>query len=321
MIWNSRPSNSFHSFSFTIRHHRTVLSPPFPLLAQTCRWKTPPPQNPSLSVVCLPQIPLFASISSIMPTCTNQGCGQEYDPASSSECTYHPGGPVFHEGLKSWSCCKDDGKSEHKPVLEFESFVKIPGCTKGEHSEKSKPKAPVELQKQNQNKESQVDEVAATTPAAPTPSSTPKPAPAPSAPATWTILHDSASTTIPSSAKCKRRGCGAPWTGEDGAPRSSVPGFKEVKGDKEEWKVDVRGGLDAQEEEEKEEGECRFHPGSVSRVGIWFWIWIWFIALLPIFPFFSIFIFIGGEGIGASTLFPHVAFFPCDRISSSARRS
>lgn len=29
---------------------------------------------------------------------------------------------VFHEGLKSWSCCKD----VNKPELEFEEFMKIP---------------------------------------------------------------------------------------------------------------------------------------------------------------------------------------------------
>lgn len=28
---------------------------------------------------------------------------------------------VFHEGLKSWSCCKET----NKPVLEFDEFVKI----------------------------------------------------------------------------------------------------------------------------------------------------------------------------------------------------
>jgi hypothetical protein len=29
---------------------------------------------------------------------------------------------VFHEGLKSWSCCAD----VNKPVLEFDEFMKIP---------------------------------------------------------------------------------------------------------------------------------------------------------------------------------------------------
>lgn len=29
---------------------------------------------------------------------------------------------VFHEGLKSWSCCED----VNKPVLDFESFMRLP---------------------------------------------------------------------------------------------------------------------------------------------------------------------------------------------------
>ncbi|KAG8806949.1 hypothetical protein FRC17_004716, partial [Serendipita sp. 399] len=36
----------------------------------------------------------------------------------------------FHEGLKSWSCCDDI----HRPVLDFESFMKIPGCTPSVHT-------------------------------------------------------------------------------------------------------------------------------------------------------------------------------------------
>ncbi|EPT06080.1 hypothetical protein FOMPIDRAFT_83840 [Fomitopsis schrenkii] len=68
-----------------------------------------------------------------MPTCTNRGCGQQYDPADNKgdSCTYHPGAPVFHEGLKSWSCCSD----VNKPVLDFDEFMKIPGCTNGPHSD------------------------------------------------------------------------------------------------------------------------------------------------------------------------------------------
>lgn len=58
-----------------------------------------------------------------MVRCTHKGCGQEYDPENNTpeSCTYHPGAPVFHEGLKSWSCCKD----VNKPVLEFDQFMQI----------------------------------------------------------------------------------------------------------------------------------------------------------------------------------------------------
>ena len=39
-------------------------------------------------------------------------------------CLYHSGGPVFHEGLKGWSCCQ-------KRVVDFDEFMKIPGCAVG----------------------------------------------------------------------------------------------------------------------------------------------------------------------------------------------
>lgn len=34
--------------------------------------------------------------------------------------------PIFHEGSKGYLCCK-------RRVLEFDDFLKIPGCTKGKH--------------------------------------------------------------------------------------------------------------------------------------------------------------------------------------------
>lgn len=58
-------------------------------------------------------------------------CGGVAPPAESIKdedmvCRYHSGGPVFHEGLKGWSCCD-------KRVIDFDSFLKIPGCTTGSH--------------------------------------------------------------------------------------------------------------------------------------------------------------------------------------------
>lgn len=78
----------------------------------------------------------------LMPLCLRKGCGQEYDESDNTEtsCRYHSGGPVrithdlcsifhrsstalqvFHEGLKSWSCCSDT----NRPVLDFDSFMAI----------------------------------------------------------------------------------------------------------------------------------------------------------------------------------------------------
>ncbi|KAJ7470271.1 HSP20-like chaperone [Mycena latifolia] len=70
-----------------------------------------------------------------MTRCTRKGCGREFSEDSSESCTFHPGGPVFHEGLKSWSCCSE----VYKPVLEFDEFLKIPGCTQTERHTNEAP--------------------------------------------------------------------------------------------------------------------------------------------------------------------------------------
>ncbi|KAF5387119.1 hypothetical protein D9615_001635 [Tricholomella constricta] len=72
-----------------------------------------------------------------MSHCTRKGCGKIFDQDSTESCTHHAGGPVFHEGLKSWSCCND----LYKPVLEFDEFMKIPGCTQADRHTVETPKA------------------------------------------------------------------------------------------------------------------------------------------------------------------------------------
>ncbi|TBU45742.1 chord-domain-containing protein [Dichomitus squalens] len=74
-----------------------------------------------------------------MVRCTHKGCGQDYEPENNGpdSCTYHPGAPIFHEGLKSWSCCSD----VNKPVLDFDEFMAIQGCTTGQHTDEA-PQAP-----------------------------------------------------------------------------------------------------------------------------------------------------------------------------------
>ncbi|GAA5888192.1 hypothetical protein JCM6882_000315 [Rhodosporidiobolus microsporus] len=73
-------------------------------------------------------------------TCTRRGCGQSFDPEHNEEavCHFHPGAPVFHEGLKSWSCCS----STNKAVTDFDDFMKLPTCATGTHSTE-KPEEPV----------------------------------------------------------------------------------------------------------------------------------------------------------------------------------
>lgn len=61
--------------------------------------------------------------------CKNNTCKATYiDPTSDDEvCNYHPGIPIFHEGMKYWSCCK-------KKTTEFSTFLEQPGCTQGKHT-------------------------------------------------------------------------------------------------------------------------------------------------------------------------------------------
>ncbi|XP_055851565.1 cysteine and histidine-rich domain-containing protein morgana [Episyrphus balteatus] len=60
--------------------------------------------------------------------CKNRGCKYSYVDESSDydECQYHPGVPIFHEGLKFWSCCQ-------KKTTDFGTFMAQPGCAYGSH--------------------------------------------------------------------------------------------------------------------------------------------------------------------------------------------
>ncbi|XP_043267807.1 cysteine and histidine-rich domain-containing protein isoform X2 [Venturia canescens] len=60
--------------------------------------------------------------------CYNKACKATYRGTDSltEVCTYHPGVPIFHEGLKSWSCCQ-------KRSTDFSVFLAQPGCTEGIH--------------------------------------------------------------------------------------------------------------------------------------------------------------------------------------------
>ncbi|KAM9335260.1 cysteine and histidine-rich domain-containing protein 1 [Symphorus nematophorus] len=66
----------------------------------------------------------------VMPgtRCKNAGCKTVYQgPETDMEvCTHHPGGPVFHEGYKYWSCCCIK-------TIDFNAFLDQRGCTTGKH--------------------------------------------------------------------------------------------------------------------------------------------------------------------------------------------
>ncbi|KAF1482737.1 Cysteine and histidine-rich domain-containing protein 1, partial [Pygoscelis antarcticus] len=61
-------------------------------------------------------------------TCKNAACKAIYQgPESNTEvCTFHPGVPVFHEGMKYWSCCR-------VKTTDFSTFLEQPGCSSGRH--------------------------------------------------------------------------------------------------------------------------------------------------------------------------------------------
>uniref|UniRef100_A0AAZ3Q7E2 Cysteine and histidine-rich domain-containing protein 1 n=1 Tax=Oncorhynchus tshawytscha TaxID=74940 RepID=A0AAZ3Q7E2_ONCTS len=60
--------------------------------------------------------------------CKNGGCARSFEgPASNDQlCLFHAGVPIFHEGMKYWSCCK-------KKTSDFNTFLSQEGCSRGNH--------------------------------------------------------------------------------------------------------------------------------------------------------------------------------------------
>ncbi|XP_012286332.1 cysteine and histidine-rich domain-containing protein [Orussus abietinus] len=65
---------------------------------------------------------------SIGESCKNNSCKATYQGSTSDEedCKHHPGVPIFHEGLKYWSCCQ-------KKTTDFSVFLEQTGCSSGKH--------------------------------------------------------------------------------------------------------------------------------------------------------------------------------------------
>ncbi|XP_042560174.1 cysteine and histidine-rich domain-containing protein 1-like [Clupea harengus] len=61
-------------------------------------------------------------------TCKNGGCTKLFNGPESNEevCLYHAGFPIFHEGMKYWTCCK-------RKTCDFNTFLSLEGCTRGTH--------------------------------------------------------------------------------------------------------------------------------------------------------------------------------------------
>uniref|UniRef100_A0A8C5QGX7 Integrin subunit beta 1 binding protein 2 n=1 Tax=Leptobrachium leishanense TaxID=445787 RepID=A0A8C5QGX7_9ANUR len=60
--------------------------------------------------------------------CKHSGCKEVYQGPESDTgtCVYHPGVPVFHEGMKYWSCCAIK-------TSDFNEFLDQKGCSSGKH--------------------------------------------------------------------------------------------------------------------------------------------------------------------------------------------
>ncbi|XP_011875846.1 PREDICTED: cysteine and histidine-rich domain-containing protein isoform X2 [Vollenhovia emeryi] len=93
--------------------------------------------SPTISSALLEQVKGLTALGSDKPTdgvvqigqsCTNNSCKGTYAGPDSDEetCNYHPGVPIFHEGMKYWSCCQ-------KKTTEFALFLQQPGCRQGRH--------------------------------------------------------------------------------------------------------------------------------------------------------------------------------------------
>uniref|UniRef100_G3W7R8 Cysteine and histidine-rich domain-containing protein 1 n=1 Tax=Sarcophilus harrisii TaxID=9305 RepID=G3W7R8_SARHA len=61
-------------------------------------------------------------------SCKNGGCVKTYQGPQSIEevCIFHSGVPIFHEGMKYWSCCR-------RKTSDFNTFLAQEGCTTGKH--------------------------------------------------------------------------------------------------------------------------------------------------------------------------------------------
>ncbi|TDL27303.1 chord-domain-containing protein [Rickenella mellea] len=154
-----------------------------------------------------------------MLNCTRKGCNKQYSEEDNGDnaCQYHPGVPVFHEGLKSWSCCSD----VNKPEMEFDAFMAIQGCTTGAHTTQSpkieKPKASSATTIQalgagdvgdTQKSMSHLSMQSNATSSVPAPRGSPSPAPV-------VEEEDNLDAAVAQGTKCRRKGCGKEYVNDD----------------------------------------------------------------------------------------------------------
>lgn len=68
------------------------------------------------------------TVAKIGECCKNGACKGTYqgEETNLEICLHHPGCPIFHEGMKYWSCCQ-------RKTSDFDSFLNQEGCTEGKH--------------------------------------------------------------------------------------------------------------------------------------------------------------------------------------------
>jgi len=165
-----------------------------------------------------------------MPKCTHKGCGKEFDDTGTAEqvCIYHPGAPIFHEGLKSWSCCN----TLNKPVLDFDEFMAIGGCTRGVHSvdapkvqpsaASSTPSRSLTMSESTNGKETYTMASARNPPPRPAERSVVTPTASPAS--TKKVEEDDLEAVVPKGTPCKRAGCKATFASNEENRTGDGPG-------------------------------------------------------------------------------------------------
>jgi hypothetical protein len=96
-----------------------------------------PPTIPKTPKVEIKEADLFDHpncIVNVGTNCKRKGCGHIYAEGSKdTECNFHTGEPIFHEGLKGWTCCTFILIIGPRRVLEFDEFLNIPKCATSKH--------------------------------------------------------------------------------------------------------------------------------------------------------------------------------------------
>ena len=69
-------------------------------------------KEPQIDPLEIPDDPSALQSLAIGTACLHRGCSYRYQgeegkgKGEEERCNYHPGVPLFHEGLKGWTCCK-----------------------------------------------------------------------------------------------------------------------------------------------------------------------------------------------------------------------